>query len=40
MLWMSYVELKWPEQYDELLELIVNFLRTLEEAVPQGVHER
>ncbi|CAM6012558.1 unnamed protein product [Sphagnum balticum] len=30
---------KWPEQSDELLGLIVNSLRTLEEVVPQGVPE-
>jgi hypothetical protein len=39
MLWMSYVQPKWPEQPDELLEIIVNSLRTLEEVVPQGVPE-
>jgi hypothetical protein len=36
---MSYVQPKWPEQPDELLEIIVNSLRTLEEVVPQGVPE-
>jgi hypothetical protein len=39
VLWMSYVQPKWPEQSDELLGLIVNSLRILEEVVPQGVPE-
>jgi hypothetical protein len=29
----------WLEQSNELLELIVNFLRTSKEVVTQGVHE-
>jgi len=36
---ITCVQPKWPEQSDELLGLIVNSLRALEGAVPQGVPE-
>lgn len=36
---MDFFQPKWPEQSDELLGLIVNSLRALEGAVPQGVPE-